>query len=116
MKPPTPTAVRSALSGTYSGYSVGCALVWTVLLAIGRRVLDEKNWDALRLGAGAWWTGWLSATIARVGYPPPRPLSDAAHRRLEKVSLVLVMLGFAGFIRGLITGRRPASRTPDGSS
>lgn len=60
----------------------------------------------LRLGAAGWWAGWLSATIARVGYPPPRKLTDAAQGRLEKVSLVLVLLGFVNFFRLLITGRR----------
>jgi hypothetical protein len=99
--------MRSRLTNTYLGYSVGCAAVWAVLLATGRAVLDAKNWEMLRLGAGAWWAGWLSATIARVGYPPPRKLTDAGHSRLEKVSLVLVVVGLVNFVRLLITGRRP---------
>jgi hypothetical protein len=99
--------MRSRLN-TYSGYSVGCAAVWVALLAIGRRVLDDKNWGMLQIGAGAWWAGWLSATIARVGYPPPRELTEGGHKRLEKVSLVLVLLGFVNFFRLLVTGRRRA--------
>ncbi len=104
------SGVRSRLN-TYSGYSLGCAVVWTGLLVTARRVLDTKNWEMLRLAAGGWWAGWLSATIARVGYPPPRELTEAGQRRLEKVSLGLVLLGFVNFFRLLITGRR---RAPSG--
>ena len=50
------------------------------------------------------------------GYPPPRKLTEAGHRRLEKVSLALVLLGFVNFFRLLITGRRRAGGTADGSS
>jgi membrane associated rhomboid family serine protease len=113
--PPMLTAIRARLN-TYTGYSIGCAAVWAALLATGRGLLDAKNWDMLRLGAAGWWAGWLSATIARVGYPPPRTLTDAGQRRLEKVSLVLVVLGFVNFVRLLITGRRRAGGTADGSS
>jgi membrane associated rhomboid family serine protease len=87
-----------------------------LLLAIGHSLLDPKNWDMLRLGAAGWWAGWLSATIARVGYPPPRTLTEAGQRRLEKVSLGLVMLGLGDFFRLLIAGRRRAGGTAGGSS
>jgi hypothetical protein len=116
MTPPMLTAIRLRLNNTYTGYSIGCAAAWTALLATGRGVLDAKNWDMLRLGAAGWWAGWLSATIARVGYPPPRKLTEAGHRRLEKVSLVLVILGLVNFFRLLIKGRRRAGGTADGSS
>ena len=116
MTPPTLTAIRSRLNNTYTGYSIGCAAVWAALLATGRGLLDAKHWDMLRLGAAGWWAGWLSATIARVGYPPPRKLTEAGQRRLEKVSLVLVLLGFVNFFRLLITGRRRAGGTAVGSS
>jgi hypothetical protein len=115
MTSPTLTAIRSRLNNTYTGYSIGCAAVWAALLATGRVLLDAKNWEMLRLGAAGWWAGWLSATIARVAYPPPRKLTDAAHGRLEKVSLVLVLLGFVNFFRLLITGRRQARGTADRS-
>ena len=116
MTTPMLAATRSRLQNTYSGYSIGCAAVWAALLATGRGLLDAKNWEMLRLGAAGWWAGWLSATIARVGYPPPRELTEAGHRRLEKVSLVLVLLGFVNYVRLLITGRRPAGGTPEGAS
>jgi membrane associated rhomboid family serine protease len=105
------TAIRSRLHNTYTGYGIGCAVVWTALLTMGRARLDAKHWNMLRLGASGWWGGWLSATIARVAYPPPRKLSEAGQRRLEKVSLVLVLLGLADFFRLLITGRRRAGGT-----
>jgi len=114
--PPTLTAIRFRLNKTYSGYSIGCAAVWAVLLATGRRLLDAKNWDMLRLGAAGWWAGWLSATIARVGYPPPQKLTEGGQRRLEKASFVLILLGFVNFFRLLITGRRRTGETADGSS
>jgi hypothetical protein len=108
MTPPAVTAIRSRLNNPYTGYSIGCAAVWAALLALGRSVLDTKHWDLLRPGAAGWWAGWLSATIARVGYPPPRKLTEAGQKRLEKASLVLVLLGFVNFFRLLITGRRQA--------
>ena len=103
-------AVRSRLRDTYTGYSVGCAAVWAVLLAAGRSVLDGTHWDMLRLSAAGWWAGWLSATIARIGYPPPRELTKAERGRLARVSLGLVLLGFVNFFRLLVTGRRRAGR------
>ena len=90
--------------------------MWATLLALGRGLLDTRNWDLLRLGAAGWWTGWLSATIARVAYPPPRKLTEAGQKRLEKVSLVLVLLGFIDYSRLLITGRRRQGTTAARSS
>jgi hypothetical protein len=116
MTSPMLTTIRSRLSNTYSGYSIGCAAVWAGLLAAGRAVLDAKHWEMLRLGAAGWWTGWLSATIARVGYPPPGKLSEAGQKRLQNASLVLVLLGFVNFLRLLITGRRRADGSAVGSS
>ena len=116
LDPPTMTALRPRLNKSYTGYSIGCAAVWAALLATGRAVLDAKDWERLRLGAAGWWAGWLSATIARIGYPPPRKLTEVGERRLEKVSLVLVLLGFVNFFRLLITGRRRAGRAADESS
>jgi hypothetical protein len=115
MTSPRLTAVRSRLNNTYTSYGVGSAVVWVALLATGRRVLDDENWDRLRLSAAGWWTGWLSATIARIGYPPPRKLTEAEQQRLERGSLVLVLLGFAGVARLMITGRRRDGETVDPS-
>jgi hypothetical protein len=97
---------------TYTGYSIGCAGVWGVILLLGRRRLDRDSWSTLRMVCGGWWMGWTSATIARIGYPPPKPLTDTGEKRLRIVSLVLVSLGLAS------TGRmfRKGQTTPPAGS
>lgn len=57
---------------TYTAYSVGCAIVWAIIL-LGLIVAGKS--DKLRTVlpvCGGWWIGWTSATIARYGYPPPK--------------------------------------------
>jgi hypothetical protein len=90
---------------TYTGYSIGCAAVWGVILLLGRRRLDSQSWNTLRLVCGGWWMGWTSATIARIGYPPPRQLTPAGERRLRNISIGLVALGLARTIHMLVTGK-----------
>jgi hypothetical protein len=97
--------MRSRLN-TYTGYSAGCAAVWALILALGERRLDEEARTTLRLSCAGWWSGWLSATIARAGYPPPKKLSPPGKKRLERVSLVLVGLGFLNVGRLLAGGRQ----------
>ena len=92
---------------TYLGYSIGCAAVWGVILAAAQGRLDPQSRKTLQMCCGAWWSGWTSATIARVGYPPPKPLTPKARDRLTRVSLALVVLGLIGVIRTLIVGRLP---------
>jgi hypothetical protein len=96
---------------TYTAYSIGCAGVWGVILLLAQRRLDSQNRDTLRLVCGGWWMGWTSATIARIGYPPPKPLTPAAQRRLRVASIVLVALGLTNVIWFLATGKRPQKRT-----
>jgi hypothetical protein len=55
--------------------------------------------------------GWTSATIARIGYPPPKPLTPSAEKRLRIASSVLVALGLTNVIRFLGDGNRPQKRT-----
>jgi hypothetical protein len=57
--------------------------------------------------------GWTSATIARIGYPPPKHLTPAAENRLRIVSIVLIALGLTSTIRMLATSKRPPRSTPD---
>jgi len=57
--------------GSYKWYSFGCMLVWLIILAIAAGA-DESKGRTLQLTCAGWWLGWLSATIARQGYPPPR--------------------------------------------
>ncbi len=84
---------------SYTTYSVGCAGVWGAILVLGRRRLDSQTWSTLRLVCGGWWMGWTSATIARIGYPPPKPLTPEGERRLRNISIVLVVLGLANTVR-----------------
>ena len=95
---------------TYAGYSVGCAAVWAAILAIGRRRLDPETRNMLRLVCSGWWMGWTSATIARIGYPPPKGLTPRGERRLRTVSLLLVAVGLSSVVRLLATGTRRAKQ------
>jgi drug/metabolite transporter (DMT)-like permease len=97
---------------TYAGYSVGSAVVWAAILVVARRRLDPQTRNMLRLGCGGWWAGWASATIARAGFPPPKPLEPATEKRLGIVSLVLVAFGLGSVIRLFITGERSSPATP----
>jgi len=89
---------------------VGCATVWALILAAGKRWSDQEDWDRLRTTCAGWWMGWTSATIARVAYPPPKPLDPAAERKIANASAVLVALGLAGVVRSLVAGKRATKR------
>jgi len=97
---------------TYTTYSIGCASVWGVILLLGRRRLDSQTWNTLRIVCGGWWIGWTSATIARVGFPPPGQLTPAGQKRLRLISVVLIALGLASTLRLFAAGRRPPASTP----
>jgi membrane-associated phospholipid phosphatase len=57
---------------TYTAYSVGCAIVWAVILiAVAAGASAAKRHTFLLLFAG-WVIGWASATLARYVYPPPK--------------------------------------------
>ena len=57
---------------SYTAYSVGCAVVWAVILvAVAAAATTAKLHVFLLLFAG-WTIGWASATIARYVYPPPK--------------------------------------------
>ncbi len=105
----TAPPLRTRLN-TYTSYSIGCAGVWGAILLLAERRLDSQTRDTLRLVCGGWWIGWTSATIARAGFPPPKPLTPAAEKRLRNVSIVLVALGLTNTVRMLATGKRPRSK------
>ncbi len=56
---------------SYTAYSIGCAVVWAVVL-IGVAVFAGHKLHTFILVFLGWWIGWLSATIARSVYPPPK--------------------------------------------
>lgn len=101
------TPSRRRRLNTYTAYSIGCADVWAVILVVARRRLEPQTRNTLRLVCGGWWMGWTSATIARIGFPPPNRLTPAAEKRLRIASIVLIALGLAGTLRTLAAGRRP---------
>ncbi len=53
-------------------YSIGCFVVWGVLLAVvAAQDKSDKTHTVLLVFAG-WCIEWVSTTIARFVYPPPR--------------------------------------------
>ncbi len=105
-----PTTKRvSDTRNTYTGYSIGCAAVWAVILAVGQRRLDPKTRYTIWLACGGWWSGWTSATIARVSYPPPKQLKPGTEKRLGIFSILLIAIGLISVIRLFAGGKRPAS-------
>jgi hypothetical protein len=59
-------------SNTYTGYSIACAVVWAVILATVWGTGDATR-HTFAVFFGGWAIGWLSASIARIVYPPPKP-------------------------------------------
>jgi hypothetical protein len=92
---------------SYTGYSIGCGIVWAVILAVGQRRLDPPARKTLQQACAAWWSGWTSATIARVGYPAPKKLTSRGEKRLRTVSLGLIAIGLINVIRLLVSGKLP---------
>lgn len=59
-------------SGTYVGYSIACALVWAIILAAVCTQAGDGTRHTLVVFFGGWAIGWLSASIGRLVYPPPK--------------------------------------------
>ena len=57
---------------TYTSYSIACAIVWAVILVGVSAAGDAATRRTFMLVFGGWVIGWLSATIARAVYPPPK--------------------------------------------
>jgi hypothetical protein len=57
---------------TYTAYSIGCAIVWAVGLALVATAGTKHTADNVLLVFAGWALGWTSATIARYVYPPPK--------------------------------------------
>jgi hypothetical protein len=112
MASPRTTRISTGRS-TYTGYSISCAAVWAVILAVAQRRLDPPARNALWLACSGWWSGWTSATIARVVYPPPKQLKPGTDRRLGALSVVLIAVGLISVIRLLAAGKRSATSATD---
>ena len=57
---------------TYTAYSIACAVVWAAILAVVSITANDATRHTFLLVFYGWVIGWLSATIARVVYPPPK--------------------------------------------
>lgn len=55
---------------TYTTFSVAAYIVWLVVLGIVA-LTHRHRLHTFALVFGGWAIGWLSASIARVVYPPP---------------------------------------------
>lgn len=61
-----------ARQGSYTAYSLGCAIVWAVIMAVLIASRSREKFRTVLPVFGGWWIGWTSATIARYVYPPPK--------------------------------------------
>jgi hypothetical protein len=57
---------------TYSAYSIGCVVVWAAILSAVTLFAPKTTAHTFFVVFGGWMIGWLSATIARLVYPPPK--------------------------------------------
>jgi hypothetical protein len=65
---------------TYTAYSIAVGIVWAVLLLATSLVYSAGKWHNILLVFFGFAIGWLSATIARYVYPPPKKYrQDADH-------------------------------------
>lgn len=60
------------LRRNYWIYSVACFLVWGILLALAAAKAKEGTFHNLLYVFAGWCICWVSATIARSVYPPPK--------------------------------------------
>lgn len=56
----------------YWVYSLGCFLVWAVLLSVVAAKGNKTTTHNFLLVFGGWAIAWVSTTIARFVYPPPK--------------------------------------------
>ena len=96
---------------SYAGYGIACAAVWALILAVAQRRLEPGTRTTLRLACAGWWSGWTSATIARVLYPPPKKLEPRGRKRLGAVSIVLIAVGLVSVNRLFATRKQTPSAT-----
>jgi hypothetical protein len=52
-------------------YSIGCFVVWAILLAVAASQGKKEATHTVLLVFGGWVIAWVSGTIARFVYPPP---------------------------------------------
>jgi hypothetical protein len=109
------TSIRTRRN-TYTAYGIGCAAVWAVILIVTQRRTDSQTRKTIRLMSAGWWLGWMSASIARVVYPPPKKLKPEVYNRVVMASIVLLAVGILRVIRLLMAGEQPAVTAADASA
>ena len=57
---------------TYTAYSIAVGIVWAVLLLLASAFASADKRHNIYAVFGGFVIGWLSATIARHVYPPPK--------------------------------------------
>ena len=65
--------LRPRRFNSYTAYSIGCAVAWGIVWALAEAIDPKRTLHVLPWVFGGWVVGWLSATIARAVYPPPKP-------------------------------------------
>jgi hypothetical protein len=63
--------MRSSKLHSYTVYTVGCGVVWAVILLVVGTTAAADTRKTVFTVFGGWVIGWVSATIARSVYPPP---------------------------------------------
>jgi hypothetical protein len=58
--------------GSYTRYSIACAVVWAIILLIVGTTAKKDTFHTFLVVFAGWAIGWTSATIARSVYPPPK--------------------------------------------
>jgi hypothetical protein len=62
----------NARRGTYTTYSIGVGIVWAVILLMVSLFSSAEQRHTIFVVFGGFVIGWVSATIARYVYPPPK--------------------------------------------
>ena len=57
---------------TYTAYSIAVGIVWAVILVLASVFASTSKWHNIFVVFLGFAIGWLSATIARYVYPPPK--------------------------------------------
>lgn len=63
---------RALRSRSYVTYSIAVGVVWAVLLILASTVASATTRHNIYTVFGGFVIGWVSATIARSVYPPPK--------------------------------------------
>lgn len=56
----------------YPGYSIACAVAWAIIWLLVGTLASTNTVHVLAYVFLGWVIGWVSASIARIFYPPPK--------------------------------------------